>query len=159
MTIKQFKLTNDDEIICEVVQWDEPDNTAMVIRGAMRIILIEDHKRGVRFYSFRPWMGFTDDPTILQTLNAAHIIGEVSPSEEIIQHYGGTILKIKKALIKKDMDLDEIHEKTENMAEEEFEEFIGQFLDENDLFDPDNFNLDSSQPSNVIKFKPKGTIH
>ena len=159
MTVKQFKLTNDEEIICEVIQWDDPDNASMVVRGAMRIVLIEDFKRGVRFYAFRPWMGFTDDPTILQTLNAAHIIGEVSPSEEIIQHYGGTILKIKKALIKKDMDLDEIHEKTENMSEEEFEEFIGQFLDENDLFDPDNFNLDSSQPSNVIKFKPKGTIH
>ena len=108
--IKQFKLTNDDEIICEVIQYDGPDNSAMVVRGAMKIILIEDHKRGIRFYAFRPWMGFTDDPTILQTLNAAHIIGEVFPSEEIVEHYSGTVKKIKKALIKKDMALDEIHE-------------------------------------------------
>ena len=40
--IKQFKLTNDDEIICEVIQWDEPENSAMLIRAAMRIVLIED---------------------------------------------------------------------------------------------------------------------
>ena len=157
--IKQFKLTNDDEIICEVIQYDVPDNSAMVVRGAMKIILIADHKRGIRFYAFRPWMGFTDDPTILQTLNAAHIIGEVFPSEEIVEHYSGTVKKIKKALIKKDMALDEIHEKTENMSEEEFEEFIGQYIDKEDLFDPDDFKLDSSQPSNVIRFKPKGTLH
>jgi len=109
--IKQFKLTNDDEIICEVIQWDDEDNSGMIIRGAMRIILIEDHKRGVRFYAFRPWMGFTEDPSILQTLNSAHIIGEVSPSKEIVQHYGGTISKIKKALAKRDVPLDDIHEK------------------------------------------------
>lgn len=76
MTVKQFKLTNDEEIICEVIQWDDPENAAMVVRGAMRIVLIEDFKRGVRFYAFRPWMGFIDDPSVLQSLNAAHIIGE-----------------------------------------------------------------------------------
>ena len=159
MTIKQFKLSNDDEIICEVVQWDDPENSSMVIRGAMRIILIEDHKRGVRFYAFRPWMGFTDDPSILQTLNSSHIIGEISPSDELAKHYGGTVKRIKSALVKRDMPLDEIQDQTENMTEEEFEEFIGQYLDKDDLFNPEDFELDSGESTNVIKFKPKGTMH
>ena len=61
MTIKQFKLTNDDEIICEVVQWDDPNDSGMVIRAAMRIVLIEDFKRGIRFAT---WCGFTNEGLI-----------------------------------------------------------------------------------------------
>ena len=52
--IKQFKLTNDDEIICEVVQWDSEEESTMIIRGAMRIVTMEDFSRGVRLYAFRP---------------------------------------------------------------------------------------------------------
>ena len=158
--IKQFKLTNDDEIICEVIQWDEPENSAMLIRAAMRIVLIEDFKRGVRFYAFRPWMGFSDDPSILQTLNSAHIICEASPSEEVLKHYSGTIQKIKKALVKRDMPLDEITDKAENMSDEEFDEYLAQYLEsEQDVFDPDLFDLDSDKNTNVIQFKPKDTMH
>lgn len=159
MTVKQFKLTNDEEIICEVIQWDDPDNAAMVVRGAMRIVLIEDFKRGVRFYAFRPWMGFTDDPTMLQSLNAAHIIGEVTPSADIIKHYDGTIRKIKKAIQKRDMPLDEIQDRASDMTEEEFEAFLTEYLKDNDIFDPDNDGFDSDTTSNVIRFKPKGTMH
>jgi len=161
MTVKQFKLTNDEEIICEVIQWDDPDNAAMVVRGAMRIVLIEDFKRGVRFYAFRPWMGFTDDPSVLQSLNAAHIIGEVTPSADIIKHYDGTIKKIKKEIHKRDMPLDEIQDRASDMSESEFEAFLSEYLKENDLdiFDPDLDGFDSDAASNVIKFKPKGTMH
>ena len=159
MTIKQFKLTNDDEIICEVVQWDDPDNSGMVIRAAMRIVLIEDFKRGIRFYAFRPWMGFSDDPSILQTLNSAHIICEASPSEEVLKHYSGTIQKIKKALVKRDMPLDEISDKAENLSDDEFEEYLDKYLQtEKDVFDPDLFAPDSDTTTNVIQFKPKGTM-
>ena len=159
MTIKQFKLTNDDEIICEVVQWDDPDNSGMVIRAAMRIVLIEDFKRGIRFYAFRPWMGFSDDPSILQTLNSAHIICEASPSEEVLEHYSGTVKKIKKALAKRDMPLDEISDKAENLSDDEFEEYLDKYLQtEKDVFDPDLFAPDSDTTTNVIQFKPKGTM-
>ena len=29
--LKQFKLSNDDEIICEVVQWNDEDNDAIIV--------------------------------------------------------------------------------------------------------------------------------
>ena len=93
--LKQFKLTNDEEIICEVLQWDDPDNAGMVVRGAMRIISAEDYNRGVRFCAFRPWMVFNDNPEELQTLNAAHIIGEMNPSKPLIGHYLKTIKAVK----------------------------------------------------------------
>jgi len=160
--IKQFKLTNDDEIICEVIQWDDPENAAMVVRGAMRIIAAEDYNRGVRFYAFRPWLSFSDSPEELQTLNAAHIIAETNPSSALVKHYFKTIQSVKKILNKKDYPLDTLAPKVEDMGEEEFQEFLDQYLKENDvdLFNPNDIDLtDSDAVDNIIKFKPKGTMH
>ena len=159
--IKQFKLTNNDEIICQVLQYDDADNAAMVVRGTMRIIAAEDYTRGIRFYAFRPWMGFTDGPNELHTLNAVHIIGEMNPSDTLIDNYLQTIATVKKQFKKKDMPLDDIAQKVENMEEDEFNDFLDKYLKENqvDLFDPEELNLDSDKGSNIIKFKPKGTMH
>lgn len=160
--LKQFKLTNDEEIICEVLQWDDPDNAGMVVRGAMRIISAEDYNRGVRFYAFRPWMVFNDNPEELQTLNAAHIIGEMNPSKPLIGHYLKTIKAVKKALEKRDMPLDDFAPKVEKMDEKQFQKFLDDYLKENeiDLFNQEDFNLsDSGDSGNVIQFKPKGTMH
>ena len=160
--IKQFKLTNDEEIICEVIQWDDPENAAMVVRGAMRIIAAEDYNRGVRFYAFRPWLSFSDSPEELQTLNAAHIIAETNPSSALVGHYVKTIQAVKKTLNKKDYPLDNLAPKVEDMGEEEFQEYLDQYLKENDidLFNPNDIDLkDSDAIDNIIKFKPKGTMH
>ena len=58
------------------------------------------------------------------------------------------------------MPLDEISDKAENLSDDEFEEYLDKYLqDEEEIFDPDLFTSDSGQPSNIIKFKPKGTMH
>jgi len=160
--IKQFKLTNDDEIICEVIQWDDPENAAIVVRGAMRIIAAEDYNRGVRFYAFRPWLSFNDNPEELQTLNALHIICEMNPSSKLVGHYVKTIQTVKKIIDKKDYPLDTLAPKVEDMSEKEFQEFLDDYLKENevDLFNPDEVDLtDSDVVDNIIRFKPKGTMH
>ena len=43
--------------------------------------------------------------------------------------------------------------------EEEFDEFLTKYLKEDDIFHPDDIELDSDTDTNVIKFKPKGTMH
>ena len=151
--IKQFKLTNDDEIICEVIQWED-DEVPMLVKGAMKIISVEDYSRGVRFYAFRPWMGFTDDPEVLHIINSAHIIGTVTPNDEVVEHYDDTLEKIKKAISTKNMPLDEIASNMESMDEDEFEDFLDSYIEEKN-----KEMSDSDQPENVIKFKPKGTMH
>ena len=87
MELKQFKLTNSDEIICEVVKWtDEGD---VIVQSAMRIVQGEDPMRGVRFYFFRPFMVFQEG--LPQRINASHIIAEADPTEEMMEHYAGAI--------------------------------------------------------------------
>jgi len=153
--IKQFKLTNDDEIICEVLHWDDDEGT-IIIRGALRIINVEDFSRGARFYAFRPWMVFQDNPEELSTINPGHIIAECTPSAEILKHYASSLLQIKEQLRtkrkKKDVPLEDVVSKMDEMDEEEFEQYMDMMLSEIDT-------NDSDMPENVIKFKPKNTLH
>ena len=88
MNIKQFKLTNNEEIVCEVVEWDTQDEVGdILVKKALRIIAIEDYQKGWRFFAFRPWMSFQDDPESLQTINSSHIIVTTNPTANIIKHY------------------------------------------------------------------------
>ena len=63
--VKQFKLTNNDEIVCEVHQWNDSESDDIIIKKALKIVSIEDYSRGIRFFALRPWMSFQDDPDYL----------------------------------------------------------------------------------------------
>ena len=85
----------------------------------------------------------------------------MNPSDSLIDNYLQTIASVKEKFKNKDMPLDDIARKVENMEEDEFNEFLDKYLKDNkvDLFDPDELNLDSDKGSNIIKFRPKGTMH
>jgi hypothetical protein len=51
---KQFKMSNDDEILCEVIEWNNEENDALIVRNVMRVVQVEDFEKGIRFYAFRP---------------------------------------------------------------------------------------------------------
>ncbi len=140
--IKQFKLTTGDEIICEIIEWDTEENPSIVVRGSFKIISMDDIARGVRFFSFRPWLIFQDDPELLQTINSVHIVSEAMPSEEIIKQYNKVVIKLKKAFTK--------DKGVANIAEDDVFEFFTNEIQ----------SLDSSS-DNIINFpNPKGkTIH
>ena len=155
--IRQFKLTNNDEVICEVLEWDSADNAAILVKGALRILNFDDFSKGVRLFAFRPWMGMQDDPDIFLTINAAHIVGEVSPSESIIKHYSKTVSAIKKMIEEKkypNLDMDKVLEEIpEDATDEEFDEIL------EDIIREENGPSFDSSSGNIIKFKPKGTVH
>lgn len=149
--IKQFKLTNDDEIICEVLEMDSEENAAMLVRAALRIIQGEDLEKGMRFFAFRPWMGFAENPEVLHTINSSHIIGEVTPSDDLLRHYAATVVKLKKVtkLKKTDFDMD----KMQDMDDDEIESYIQYHLDKDK-------EEEEELGTNVIKFKkPTDTMH
>src|SRR6056300_964057 len=82
MNIKQFKLTNNEEIICEVIEWNTGEDPGdILIKKALRVISVEDYQKGWRFFAFRPWMSFQDDPDLLQTLNSSHIIVTINTAQ------------------------------------------------------------------------------
>jgi len=163
MNIKQFKLTNNEEIICEVVEWDTNDEVGdILVKKALRIIGVEDYQKGWRFFAFRPWMSFQDDPDSMQTINSSHIIVTSNPTSKILKHYKACLIGIKEDLKldklgkrkKVYANLDEIQDVIKDLTDDEMDEFLARkygAVEEDGLpFDSDN--------SNIIKFKPK-TFH
>jgi predicted S18 family serine protease len=95
MDLRQFKLGDNEEIICEVVEWPDEEHDTMVVRRALKIIAVEDIAEGMRYYTFKPWMSMNNDPEQLQVLNSYHIIAEAKPSTMAIDHYNDIISEMK----------------------------------------------------------------
>jgi len=157
---KQFKMSNDDEILCEVIEWNNEENDALIVRNVMRVVQVEDFEKGIRFYAFRPWMGFIEDPAELHTINSGHIIAEINPSKELLKHYLKSLKETtdqiaNRKTARKNMSLDELQSKMKILDEDEFEEYLEQLAELADMEDSDEPNI----VGNVIKFKPKGTLH
>lgn len=87
MTYTQFRLSNGDEIVAQVVQEPEGEDLYIVVRNAMMVIRSENIERGYRYYSFRPWMSFQLNEEYFQLLNYNHIIGEAKPDKVLLDQY------------------------------------------------------------------------
>ncbi len=87
MNYTQFRLSNGDEIIAQVVQEPEGEEVNIVVRNAMMITRTDNLETGYRYYSFRPWMSFQLNNEYLQLLNYSHIVGEAKPSKILLNQY------------------------------------------------------------------------
>lgn len=160
MNLKQFKLTNDDEIICEVVQDSElPEEEGnIIIRKALKIACAEDFENNVRYYSFRPWVSFQESSDELSVLNAYHIIGETLPSKRLVIHYAAAIKEVTSAeRSKREFNLDKLIDEIGDLSADELAAFIDQKIAEEEF---DAMFKKDSDSSNVIQFRPpKDTMH
>ena len=102
---KQFKLTSGEEVIAEVVQWNMDDETEIVVRKAMKLVMGETEGGNYRYYSFRPWMVYQENLKDFIILNAAHIVGIAQPVDSILIQY-------EEALI----SMQEMHDNRHNQA-------------------------------------------
>ena len=160
--IKQFKLTNNDEIVCEVLQYDSPENAAILIRGALRVIENMDWDRGVRYFGFKPWLTFSDDPAILYTLNSTHIIGEATPDKKLLKYYAETVKDLKKSSKKSNnvnVNVRDLEDALGTMSDEELDEYLHSHTIKGD--DPLNSDItkDSSGSGKILRFPGNNTKH
>lgn len=160
--VKQFKLTNNDEIVCEVASWNDEETDEIIIKKALKIVSIEDYTRGIRFFALRPWISFQDNPDELQSLNASHIIVTSTPTKSVLKYYNTCITAIKEDLKKPGVprkgvwaNLDEVNHETRDLTDEELDDYLtskyGSMID-------DEWSNDSDS-AKIIRFKPKDTMH
>jgi hypothetical protein len=164
--LQQFKMTNGDEIICELVQWPENEDQDVIIRKVLKINSSESYVSGAKYYSLRPWMSFFDNMNLLYMLNPLHVVCQIEPSADLKTLYLETLQMLAEDIAdgKHKMIKSDRHRFSDSAAEEIFK-------NNSELFDSlidEQYNLDfrSSQDSaeqrlsNIVKFrKPKGTIH
>jgi len=91
MDLRQFKLTNEDEIICEVVEWNDDENDNLLVKRALKIHATDDFDGTMRYYTFKPWMMMNNDLDSLQVLSSYHIICESVPTKVAIQYYNEVV--------------------------------------------------------------------
>ena len=147
MEIKQFKLSSGEEIVCEVIEWPDVDEdiAEIVVRNIYKIIAIDQTVSGNRYYTFKPWMVFQDEPDMFQTININHVVGEANPSQKLLEQYF-TMIK---------GELSEDSEAARAELEKKLEDYI------NNLRQMVNQQVGSkdSGEENVIKFPGGRTIH
>jgi len=166
MNLKQFKMTNNDEIICEVVEdTDADDGGVIVIRKALRILTSEDYENNIRYYSFKPLLSFQDEFKELVVMNVGHIICESLPSKTLVVHYSRAVKEVEsaeKVKQERNIDVDVLLNEIEGMDDDEITDYLQHKLHSNDIVSTDGLVeedvMDSDAP-NVIQFKPKGTMH
>ena len=88
--LRQFKTTSGEEVVCEVVQWNEGYDTEVLVRKAMRLVLIETED-GIKYYSFRPWMVYQEHPDDLIILNINNVIGIGFPPDTLLSQYNEAV--------------------------------------------------------------------
>ena len=159
--VKQFKLTNNDEIVCEIAAWNDEETDEIVIKKALKIVSVEDYSRGIRFFALRPWIAFQDDPEELQSLNSTHIIVTSSPTKSMLKYYNTCLTAIKQDLKKPGIprkgvwaNLDEVNHETRDLTDDELDDYLtskyGSMIED---------EFPDSADNNIIKFKPKDTMH
>ena len=147
MEIKQFKLSSGEEIVCEVLEWPDADEDIadIVVRNIFKVVAIDQTVSGNRYYTFKPWMVFQDEPDMFQTININHVIGEANPSQKLLEQYFN-ILK------------GELSEESE-AAREELEKKLADYISNLRKIVSEQVGSSDSGEENVIKFPGGRTIH
>ena len=84
--LRQFKLTSGEEIVCEVLQWDDSTEIEIVVKKAMRLVM-QESVDGIKYYSFRPWMVYQEHPEDILILNGNNVIGIAFPPDTLVLQY------------------------------------------------------------------------
>ena len=106
--LRQFKLSSGEELVCEIVQWNEDniENLEVVVRKAMRLVMQETTDgSGVKFYSFRPWMVYQENEDDLLIINTNNIVGIGFPPETLVVQYVEAVAE----MIRQNREREETH--------------------------------------------------
>jgi hypothetical protein len=134
MELRQFKLTNNEEIICDVIEWDDEENNQIVVKKALRIIGTDDfdedgNYQALKYYTYKPWVLMNTDPDALVLINADHIVAETIPCKVAVEYYVDVI---------KDLVAEEVSDTLDAIDQQIKDAFEDYDQDESDSLDDDH---------------------
>jgi|TARA_R110000803_G_scaffold34404_3_gene75120 hypothetical protein len=154
MEVKQFKLSSGEEILAEVVQWQDDDDIEVLIRKAMRLVMMENEE-GFKYYAFRPWMVYQESNDDLIILLATHIVGIGFPTDSLLVQWDEAVADMKDMHAAREQEYADKHGDPENglSATEKMESRAVTASDKIDDY-IERMNSDSAS-NNVIQFNSK----
>jgi len=135
--IKQARLSDGSEIICELIEEYEQE---IIVRVPLKIVKIDlSYEKSI--YTFKPYMTYTEFTDNFIALNWDHVIAIANPHKEILKQYVRAIEKIDKL-----KEEDDIPYSTEDEA---IKKVMSKVKDKLDLNNVPGEEMDSAS-SNVI---------
>ena len=156
--VRQFKLVNGEEVVCEIIQWHNEEELELVVRKAMKLDS-GNTEEGSRYYAFRPWMVYQEDPDELLVINGHHVIGIGFPTPQLIDQFDEAVDDMARMCEERKKEYEErkglsstmdMTKKVINEAND-LEEYIEKMRQEGQT---------DSDDSNILQFDPnKRTLH
>jgi len=138
--IRHMRMSTGDEIVCEVLEWDDDDESVeLIVRNIYKIISMEPPGSNTRIFTLRPFMCLQNNSALFQSVNTQHIVTTAIPATQLVEQYKNVV-------------------ETENMSDDELEKKI---TAEVERIRAQMRDVSDSAESNIIQFsaKPKDTIH
>jgi len=158
--LRQFKLTNQEEIVTEVLDFgDETEDGALVVRNTMKLVDAERSgpgMTGIRYYAFRPFMLYQGDGQHVQIINPGHVVSECTPTKQLIEQYQNAI---EEMIMNGNKDLTGLEDTKKAM--QAYHETMAKLMKDRITEDTALYADDSTpKVANVIKFRSKkDTFH
>ena len=135
--IKQARLSDGSEIICELIEEYEQE---IIVRVPLKIVKIDlSYEKSI--YTFKPYMTYTEFTDNFIALNWDHVIAIANPDSEILKQYVRAIKKIDKLREENDIPY--------STEDEAIKKVFDKVKDKMDLSNVPGGEMDSSS-SNVI---------
>lgn len=160
---RQFKLSNNSEIVCKVLEWDNEETSAIVINNVLEVTSYDDPRGGTRFIAFRPWLTYTSNIKDVITINSNHVIAETIPGDDLLDNYKKTVtlisvrddiahvtFKTGRDEEEEDIDFEKLQDLINELVDSDAGDEIQKYIDSKNAGDSD---------SNVIPFRNPKTYH
>lgn len=144
-SIRQFKLSSGDELLCEVLEWDDSENAEIILRHVFEIRKWENEQLNARYYQLRPYMAFQMGSHLVQSLNSDQILMSALPTSEMVEQYQIAIKNNETSEEELDTKLDDRFKQLKSILDQIEESSVA-------------MNNDSSGP-NVITFPSNRKLH
>lgn len=163
-----FKMTNGEEVICQVVDWAEDSEDDYIVRNSLCVVqkTISDNQTR---YMFKPWFTMVERTDQYICIAKEHIIACTIPSSILYTEYRRAVNEMISSSRKKKLSpLDSVKDlTTDDLAQKHQAEYdrvqkdILDLIEEMERRSIDDIDIldDSDEPSNVIKFPGPDSIH
>jgi|TARA_Y100000310_G_scaffold183199_1_gene183319 hypothetical protein len=116
--IIQLKLSSGEEVLCEIIQWDNDHNATVVVKNAFEIVFLQSPTGAMRLCTLRPFMVGQIEEGYNISLNGDLIVSQAIPTREILNNYRDTLteyLKFNEGPTDDELDQIEKEEAMENI--------------------------------------------
>ena len=157
--IMQFKMTNGEEIICQVLEYPEEEDTDYVVKDALSMITKTVGTSHTK-YMFKPWFTMAEREDQYISIAKDHIVACVSPNTTLYSEYRKARREMHLNSKARPQNEEQIISDSKNQYDKMHDEImalIGEMEKQSKVDIPD-LN-DSDGGSNIIKFPGPDSIH